>query len=828
MMHMATLLQDFRHGLRLLRRAPGFSMSAILLLALGIGANTAVFSTVDALVLQPRPGRIDTLVGVFNRDRDTPDAYRDFAYAEYVALRDRDDVFDSLMAHTFALVGIRDGETTKRHFVTVVSSNYFTTLGVSLAAGRPFTAAEERPGADVPVAIASYSTWRRRGLDPAFLGSTVSVNGMPFTVVGITPKGFAGTLTIVSPEWWFPLGAYDMLVNDMFRQGPGGLAGRRNYALNLAGALKPGLSTGGAARALASYAQELEAELPGPEGTRTLVLAGVPRLAVASRPLTERWTTTSSALLLVMAGLVLVVACLNLANLLLARGASRRHEMAIRQALGSGRRRIVQQVLAESLALSIAGAAVGLVLARWATFGLTSWLATVLPLGIALVVEPSSRSILAAGGFAILSTLVFALGPAWALSRPANLNGASSAAGRITHGRGTGRALVIGQLAVSLTLVAVGALFTRAAIEAAAADPGFPLAHQLVVDLDPSLVGYDDTDSRAALHEALARVRSLPGVEAASMASAVPFGDLTEDGSVTLPGREQPVNASYTIVGSGYFDTLRLPILRGHEFQPEDDAPGDGPLQAVIDTALARRLFGDQDAVGRSIQIRIRQGLDPETLLIVGVAAAVRNDLFEVSPAPHVYVSYGAHVRAAMTLHLRTAPTVAEGAMLATVERALGEIEPRLPVLSARTLAMHRDASISEWAVRAAATSFGTFGGLALFLAALGVYGLKAYDVSRRTRELGIRMALGATAGDVERLVVGEGVRTAALGLAIGTLLALGAGQLVAGLLYRVSPLDPIALVAALGALLFATLLATYLPARRAARVAPLEALRSE
>ncbi len=824
---MANLLQDFRYALRLLRRAPAFSLAAILVLALGIGANTAVFTAVDALVLQPRPGRIDTLTGVFNRDREKPDAYRDFAYAEYTALRDRGDVFESLMAHTFALVGVKNGEETRRNFVELASSNYFTTLGVGLAAGRAFTLEEERPGSAPSVTIASYAEWRRHGLDAAFLGSTVDVNGLPFTVVGIAPKGFAGTFTILSPEWWFPLGAYDVLVNDMFQQGAGGLGGRRNYALNIAGALKPGLSRAAAEQGLERSARELEAELPGPEGRRTFILASLPRLSVASRPLTERWTSTTSTLLLLMSALVLLVACLNLANLLLARGASRRHEMAIRQALGSSRRRIVQQMVAEGFLLSLGGALAGIVFARWATGALTLWLSTALPLGVALIVEPSSRTLFAAGGFAILSTVFFALGPAWALSRPAALADARDDATRVT-GRRRGRLLVAGQLAVSLALVAVGALFTRSALRAAAADPGFPIAHELVIDLDPSLAGYDEAGTRAAFQRVLDRVRATPGVDQASLASAVPFGDLSEDGTVTLPGRDLSVAAEYTIVSAGYFDTLRLPVLRGRGFLPSEDEPAAGSHPAVIDTQLARQLFGDEDPLGRLFQIRVRQGADAETLQIEGVVPTVRNDLFEIEPRPHVYVSLGPHFRAAMTLHVSTAPTVDDRAMLGTLQRELRDLDARLPILTARTLTMHRDASISEWAVRAGAVTFATFGGLALFLAALGVYGLKAYDVSRRTRELGIRLALGATPGDVIRLVVGEGFRTAAAGLLVGVLLAAGVGQLVGGLLYGVSPFDPVALAAAVGALLAATLVACYLPARRAARVAPLESLRSE
>jgi len=842
---MSHLLQDVRHSLRLLRQTPGFTAVAVSVLALGIGANAAVFSLVNALVLQPRPGRIDEMVGVFSRDRVKVNRYRDFSYPAYVDLRDRAGVFESLMAHTFSTVGIGDGDSTRQVFAAIVSANYFTTLGVPLAAGRPFTLDEERPGARAAVAVASFGVWRTAGFSPAFIGSTVRVNGTPFTVVGVTPRGFAGTMSIVSPQWWFPLGSYDSIVGEMFKERETGLTDRGNYAVITAGILKPGTSRTAAGQALDRFARRLDTEYPGTDHDQTFLLGSVPRMSVSSSPQTSSGMTILSALLILMAALVLAVACLNLANLLLARGAARRKEIAIRQALGSGRWRVVQQLLVEGLTLSTLGAALGAVIGLWASTALTAWLSSVLPLGIEVVIEPSWRLILAALSLAVFSTVFFALGPAWTLSRPAvvaDLKETPDGRGRRSR---TGALLVVGQLALSLALVAAGGLFVRAAINAADADPGFSLEHQLIVSVDPSLAGYGGDRSRNVFRTALDRVRSIPGVERASVASIVPFGEFDESRSVRLTPADEAVSADFAIVGADYFDTIGLRLLRGREFtRGEEDPVGEGLTPGsdlggrsraqtrlspvVIDRLLSRRLFKDADPLGRQILIQRRDEDPSQPFVVVGVAAEMRHDIFDREAKPHAYVPFGALFRPSMTFHVRTHPGVDDAAMLAAIRGELLRVDDRLPIIFAKTMTQQRDRSLTAWAVRAAATLFSAFGGLALLLATIGVYGVKAYDVSRRTREIGIRMALGATTGDVQRLVLREGMRTTVTGLVIGLLLAAGLGKLLSGLLYRVSPFDPSVLTIAAIVLSAAAMLACYVPARRATRVVPLEALRSE
>ena len=551
-------------------------------------------------------------------------------------------------------------------------------------------------------------------------------------------------------------------------------------------------------------------------------------MGVSSRPQTDGPLTVVAGLLTLMAVLVLAVACLNLANLLLARGAARRREIAVRQALGGGRAQIVRQLVVEGMMLATLGAACGLLASWWTATALTAWLASVVTFGIDFLVEPSARLIGAAAIFAVLSTILFALGPAWSLSRPDLIDDLKLTPGRPSRRLPSAAALVVAQLAVSLALVAAGGLFARAAINATTADAGYALDRQIVVGLDPSLGGYDEPRTRAAYTAVLERMRALPGVEQASFASTVAFGDMQMGGRVRASSVQPDVDASFDIIGAGYFETLGLHMLRGRGFTLAEEQRASTVPGAIVDAGLATKLFGTDDPIGRTLEMRIRANDSPQIYTIVGIAPPLRHDLFESPPSPHIYVAYGSRFNTMMTIHVRTAAGVPEAATLAAIRRELQAIDARMPILWARPMTLQRDASISAWSVRAAAGLFSAFGVLALLLATIGVYGLKAYDVARRTREIGIRMALGATSGDVERLMMREGLRTTLIGLAIGLVLAAGVGKLLSGLLYRVSPFDPLVMTLAAAALSAAAMLACFVPARRATRVVPLEALRSE
>jgi len=832
-----SIMQDLRYAIRLLRRAPGFTAVALLVLALGIGANAAVFTIVNALLLRPLPGRTGELVGIFNRDRTHPGSYRAFSYPAYIDIRDGNDAFERVMAHTFTLAGVHDGDVTRRSLVSIVSSNYFSTLNVTLAAGRGFHPEEEIAGRPALVAVASYETWRRKGLDPQFIGSTVKVNSRDFTIVGVAPKGFTGTLALVGPEWWFPLGAYDDVSVGMFRDGgPGSISERSHADLVLAGILKRPLTLADGQSRLEPLAQRLAQAYPDTDRDRSFVVSPLQRLGVSTNPGTDQQERAISALLLVMSGLVLLVACLNLANLMLARGTARRKEIALRLALGGSRTRILRQLMVEALLLSGAGATAGLFLAWWTTALLAASMSTAWPISVAVDAAPDIRVFAATAGFAILSTLLFALGPAWLLSKTdlvsemkRETRGASGLRGRFGRWL-SGPTLVVGQLAVSLVLVAVGGLFVRSALNVATSDAGFAVNHQLVAGIDPSMAGYDETRGREIYRSVLDRVRGLPGVESASTASTVPFGDITEGHRVRLPGAsEDAAHPIYQVIGGDYFSTLGLHMLRGREFTPlEESADPRAARVAIIDDPLARQLFATDDPIGRQILIRSNDQSPARSVEIVGVAPGLRHDIFDPAPVPHLYAPFGGDYRSTINLHVRVAPGAVDQSMLETIGAELRRIDSRVPIVGLRTMAAHRDASVATWAVRTAASMFTAFGVLALLLATIGVYGLQAYDVSRRTREIGIRMALGARARDVAMMVVGGGVRTIAWGLSVGLLAAMGIGKLVSGFLFRASPFDPVVFAVAVLVLTAAALLASFVPARRAAGVQPLDALRAE
>ena len=463
---MAALLQDLRFGIRLLFRHRGFTVVAALVLAFGIGANTAVFTIINGLVLKPRQGAQDAeLTGVYSRDRTQADAYRAFSYPNYADLRDR-NIFASLTAHNFSLLGLTENGVTKRVFADVVTANYFDTFGVPVARGRAFTVEEERPGANLPVAIISHGMWQRLGGTDAVLGTTVKVNARDFTIVGVAARGFGGSMVLVSPELWVPTGMYDSLTNDFMREGlPATLADRRHHSLILVGRLKPGDTIESIGPALEAAGAQLEQAFPGENQNQALLAAPLSRMSVSTSPQTDDGIGTLAVLLFSMSGLVLLVASFNLANMLLARGSARQKEFAIRLAIGGSRVRLIRQLLAESVVLALAGGIVATGVAWGATRLLISTLAPRMPLTIAFDTAPDLRILLTTVGLCLLSTLLFGLGPAWRHARTDAVPELKDQAGEITGGRrsrfATRNMLVMGQLALSLVTLTAAGMFIR-------------------------------------------------------------------------------------------------------------------------------------------------------------------------------------------------------------------------------------------------------------------------------------------------------------------------------------------------------------------------------
>jgi predicted permease len=849
---MGTLLRDLRHGIRMLLARPGFSATAVIVLALGIGANTAVFSLVNAFLLKPlliqKP---EELVGCYSRNSHRPDDYRAFSYPNYVDLRDGNPVFSSLMAHNLAIVGVSEGDATRRVISDLVSSNYFATFGVPLFRGRTFTAAEERPGSSSDVVIVSYSFWKKAGSDPDLLGKTLRVNSRVLTVVGITAENFTGTTAMIGPEFFMPLSLHDAMTNDF--EGTGRhLAARDNYALILVGRLRPGVSEKSADAQLAAVASQMAMAYPGENKDQTFIVRPLSRLSTGTSPTNDSQFVLLSVLLLSMAGVVLLIASLNVSNMMLARGAARRKEIAIRLALGGARGRILQQLFTEALVLAVAGGAAGLVMAYWSTSVLVHSLARLAPVDVTYTAGPDLRVLAATMGFCLASTLLFGLAPAWSLTKPNIVSGIKDgeyediATGKRRRLFSRGNMLVMSQVALSLVLLTAAGLFIRSARRAADVDPGFRLDHGVVVEVDPSLAGYDEARGRELYRTLLERLGAIPGVEAASVAGTVPFGSMRLDRDIQRasdapPASSDPagkgtlVAARFNIVGQDYFKTLGIPILRGRPFMAAETGSNAKPTGetksavAILDKTAAVRLWPHEEAVGKHIRMVSGNGTKMQDAEVIGVVGTVQEDIFEASQ-PHLYVPFGQEYQADMNIHLKVAVQggEAEARLLETIRTEIGSVDNHLAVLELKTLRQHLESSLDLWIAGTGARMFSIFGAVALLMAMVGLYGVRAYTVARRRREIGIRMALGADASDTLRLILREGLIVTSIGAGIGLLLSVGVGKILSGFLYKVSGADPLVFLAAPILLSAISLLACYLPARSAARVDPIIALRCE
>ena len=868
---MHTLIQDLKFSLRLLAKSPGFTATAIVVLALGIGVNTAIFSMVHELVFSPRPWPAERqVVQLYTQDVKDPKKFRMFSYPVYQEMQQHSDAFSGILAHNLTMVGVGEGETARRTFGALISANYFSTLQVPLVQGRGFLHAEEKPGAAVPVVIVSYNYWKRLGLPADFLGHTLRVNEHPFTVVGIAPEGFSGTMMLFGPELYFPLGCYDLLNNNFASEENRALNRADAYNLVLVGRLKPGQTMAGAEPGLKTLAAQLRERYPHELEDQTFTSRAVPRLSTSNAPSEEKTLSVLGVTLLGMAGIVLLIACLNLANMLLARGTARRKEFAIRLALGGGRSRIVRQLLTEGLVLALAGGLAGFVTGTWSTGLLMRTVGALAPVGIFFQGATNPALFAATFGFCALAILFFALGPALKLSRADVLTDLKDQAGEDVaqpHRRRwmPRNPLVVAQLALSLGLLTSAGLFIRGAVAAGRIDTGFKADDSILLEADASLGGYDQPRAMRLYQAASDRLAALPGVQSASIASIVPFGMVSLDRAVLRAGLRpakdaKPAtaaeglafNARWNSVGADYFSTMGLPLLRGRTFTKSEAESAGAPAVAIIDEALARKLWPDGNALGQRLQFAERDApraagggntggigdsesieasaKDSKSIEVVGIVPNTRWELFADDQGGTIFVPFAQGFQSNVFFHVRTAARAqgTDAAAIDTMRRELRTAAPGVPLLATKTFRQHLDGSIQLWIVRIGAALFSVFGGLALVLAAVGLYGVKAYSVARRTREIGIRMALGAAPGVVQTMILREGAAMIGAGVGLGLLLGLGLGQLLSSMLYKVSPVDPVTFLAAPLVLGLAALLACYLPARRATRVNPLTALRAE
>jgi len=850
---MRSLLQDLRYGLRLLGRQPGFAGVATLVLGLGIGANTAMFTLVDAVALKPRLGDTERMVNVFSKNRVETGRFRGFSFPNYLDLRAQQDVFATLTAHTPAMVGITEGNETRRAFIDIVSADFFSAFGLAPSLGRAFTTEEERPRADIPVAILADTSWRRLGASPDILGKIIRVNQRDFTIVGVAPRGFGGPLALVMPELFLPTGVYDTVSNDFAREGrPGTLADRTHHELLVLGRLRDGLTGPAADAAVEAAGRRLEEAFPVENKDQTLLVRPVSRLNMSTSPDGgDGPIGVFSIVLMSLAAVVLVIASLNLANMQLARGAARRKEFAIRASIGGGRLRATRQLLTEGLVLALPGAAIALVLS-WTSMRLLNFaVAGRLPVQFVVNPSPDWRVFGATLGFAVLATVLFGLGPALALVRSDLVTSLKEQAGEVPVARSRFAArhlLVMGQMALSLALLTAGGLFVRGASVASRLDPGFTFDRGILVQADTSLANFDQARAVDTYARALDRLRQFPGVTAAGLGSLMPFGEVTESDAVQRPGPRvrnlegskgmgvatggtQSVAGATTAVtysiSPDFFTSVGLRMLRGRDFTSSEAFHG-GPLVAIVDEALARRIFGDEDPIGRQLQINRSDETAPDIVQIVGIAPPILHQMNDASPGPILYRPLAQSFRAGVTFHLTTnaATPDAEALMLPGVRQLLRTVDDRLPVVTLETRPMFRERNLMLWIVRAGAWVFTAFGLVALGMAALGIYGVKAYLVSRRTREIGIRMALGANPRQVVRLVMSDGLWLTVAGLAIGLALSALMSPAVGSLLFQGSGFDGTVVLLALVTLLAAASLASWLPARRATHIAPSAAVR--
>jgi predicted permease len=842
---MWTLWQDLRYSLRLLAKHPGFTLTAVGVLTLGIGVNAGIFGIINGLLLRPlagadAPGEI---VGVYSKDRTATRGYRAFSYAEFDDVRAAGGPFSLLAAHNVALAGVTEGTTTRQSIVDIVSTGYFDALGVRPVHGRDFSRDEERPGTSARPIIVSYKYWERLDRDPAVLQRTVRVNGQDYGIIGVAPPHFGGTTAIIGTEFWLPLGVHDAIESDFDARDQYPLSDRRNRSLIVIGRLKPGLSRAQADEQLKVIAAAHEHAFPVENKNRDLLARPLGRLGVSTSPQDDTQLWLPVTMLQGLAAAVLLTSCLNLANMMLAFGSARQKEIAIRLAVGGGRGRIVRQLLVQGLILSLAGGALGLIVSSWAANLLVSEISAILPMSLLLDVTADVRVVLATFAFCTLATIAFGLWPALRLSRPDLLTSLKDQAGEVS-GRIAGRitvrgALVTAQLALSLALLVLSGLFVRGAAAGVSADPGFAIDGLIVSEIDPRLGGFDVPQSRDLRGRLLQRLRSTAGIGNAAAASLIPFGDFSVTSLVQREGprlrnddpesRGRLVSAYEYIVSADYFRTLGLTMVRGREFTAAEEMGVTGTTPVIIDVGLAERLFANEDPIGQALQfgadVTRHQGLPMQ---IVGVAPTVRHDLFETGREEHFYLPFGATEVTRAYIYARAARPQDVDALTPAIREEIRSVDAAIPIMRVTSFRAQHERSAQVWILRAAARLFLTLGLAAAFVAVVGLYGVRSYLVSRRTREFGVRMAVGAAPADVMTLVVKEAIGTTTVGLAIGLGLGVLLGWGLSAVIYQVSPFDPITLAGSAGVLLIASFIASVVPARRAANILPMTALRAD
>jgi predicted permease len=820
---MESLIKDIRYGVRMLSKNPGVTLVAIITLALGIGANTAIFSGVSAFLMRPLsvPNASELVRPLeIAEDRGVTD---EFSYPDFVDYRNQSTSFSGLAAEDMIQAAIDADNQNDVVWGQVVSANYFDVVQVQPILGRTFLSDEDKTIGANAVVVLSHGFWQRRmASDPNVVGKTIQLNNRAYQVIGVTPDYFVGTKFALALDFWTPISMAEDL-----RRNPSILTERGSHWMNVIGRLKPGISIAQASAEFATIATRLNQAYPDNRATTT-----------QGRVLSEidgRWAEMGGAfksgggIAMAIVGLILLIACANVANLMLARAAARRKEIGIRLALGANRARLIRQLLTESLLLSIAGGGLGLLLAFWVTHLMDGFIPVLEYNIISNFFALDSRALIFTLIVSLATGLIFGLAPAWHSSNPdvvPVLKGDPELAQRgKKRAFGLRNVLVVAQVALSLVVLVCGGLFIKSFRKAQTMDPGFDNANGLIVSLSPTLVGLDEAQARNFYKQMSQRVANLPGVDAVSFARTLPLGDSSNSNGPVLKEGETLTrgtagrNIMTSIVSTGYFRTMQVPILEGRDFDDRDQPKTQRVI--VINQEMAETLWPGESAIGKHIYI----GSDNRDLLeIVGVVKTGKYRTLAEDPKPFIYYSMDQLRPRPMAMVVRA--SVDPRSLVGAIRSEAQAIDRRVPLYAVKTMAEHKTYAL--WAPNMAASFSLAFAVVAILLSAVGLYSVMAYVVSQRTREVGIRMALGANRSDVMKMITRQGMCLAAVGVVIGLLLALALAQVLSSLLIGVSGYDVTIFIAVPVLLAVVALVACYLPARRATKVDPLVALRYE
>jgi predicted permease len=817
---MDSLIADLRYAARRLIQRPAFAFIALLTMALGIGANSAIFSIVNAVLLRPLPvASPDQLVEIYSQEEDDSEPVTQ-AYPDYLDITEREDLFTGVIAYTADFLSLSQDGRSEMLLGEAVSGNYFDVLGIPAARGRTFIPAEdEQPGAP-PVAMISHGLWHRRfAADPNIIGEVLVLRGRQFEVIGVAPEEFTGLYVGISSELWVLLDAERYL-----RPGEDYLDDRDSRWLMVKGRLRDGIEFQQAQAGLDVLARQLAEAYPeSNEGRRYPILR---TSDVRIHPMVDRAITPVAVMLMVVVGLVLLIACTNLANLLLARALARRKEVAIRLALGSGRGRLIRQLLTESLLLSLSGGALGLLIAYWTS----AFLVKLQPPGLLTVqldLSLDNRVLAFTLLVSVATGLLFGLAPALQATRPQvvpALKNETAVLGGAGRKLGLRNSLVVLQVAVSLVLLIGAGLFVRSLKNAADIDPGFERDRAAILTLFVDLNNdYDEVQGEAFLDQLMQRIQSRPEVEAVALASRMPLGAAIHTNEAFPEGVEladdEGLDTDVATVSTGYFEAMNVPLLHGRDFGEEDHA--DAEAVVIISQAAAQRFWPGESAVGK----RLRLGDAEDTpYMVIGVARDTKVRTLGEAPRPYVYRAFSQDYEPWISMVVRSSG--AAEALLPMMRSEVQALDASMPIVELKTMNEHL--KLMLFLPKMGGILLAVFGALAMLLATTGLYGVIAYSASQRTREVGIRVALGASSSDVVMMVVRQGIALAAVGAVIGVVISFAATRPLGSLLYGVGSWDPLTFVGITALLVAVALLASLVPALRAARVDPMVALRYE